>query len=91
MPTGTDIYVIGMALLRIFSGMIVIVVAILMFKARHVHRAMRINALLALVEPAVWILVAAIGITGLAEEISLSKLLFVILGVGFIFYGAVET
>ena len=83
----TDKHVAGMALLRIISGIIEFSAAMLMLKLNKVDQAMKINALLAVIGPTVLILVTAIGIAGLAGKISFSKMMFVILGVGFIFYG----
>ena len=90
MPTAIDPLIISMALLRIISSIICLVVAALMFKSRNIRQTIKINALEAFAEPVVFVLVTFIGITGLIEEVSLTELLFVTLGVGFVFYGVME-
>lgn len=52
------------------------------------QKALQINGLLALVGPVVLVSVTAIGVTGMAGEVSLRKLAILILGVGCILYGS---
>lgn len=82
-----DKHVVGMALLRILSGLIEFSAAMLMLKLNRVEQALKVNAALALVGPTVMMAVMALGLAGLAGKIPLPKLLIIILGVGLIFYG----
>lgn len=82
-----DKYVLGMALLRVFSGLLEFSAALLMLKLNRVEQALKVNAALALVGPTVMMAVMALGLVGLAGKIPLPRLLIIILGVGLIFYG----
>lgn len=82
-----DKYVFGMALMRTISGCVEIFAALLMLYFNRVEHAVKINAILALVGPTVLFVVMALGLMGMAGRIPLSKMLFVLLGVGLIFYG----
>ena len=77
----------AMALLRGIFWLIELAGALLMLKLNQIDLAMRINALTAIVEPMITLLIVAIGIKGLAGKIPLHKVLFIVLGVGMIFYG----
>lgn len=79
--------VLGMAALRLFSGGVEMLAALLMIKFNSVEKALVVNSSLALIGPTVLILTTAIGISSLASEVSFSKLIWVLVGVGFIFYG----
>ncbi len=79
--------VIGMALLRIMSGCIEIIAAMLILKFNEVEKALMINGSLALIGPLILILSTTIGLIGMAERISFAKMLWIICGVGFIIYG----
>lgn len=83
-----DKIVIGMVLLRIFSGLIEIGAAMLMLKFNKVEIALKINAMLAFVGPIILMSVMALGLLGMAGKIPVSKMFFIGLGVLFIFYGA---
>lgn len=82
-----DRFVLGMASLRILSSMIEFSAALLMLKFNRVESALKVNAALALVGPTIMMCVMAIGLFGLAGKIQLQKMVYVILGVGLIFYG----
>jgi hypothetical protein len=82
-----DKYVCGMALIRILSAAIEFSAALLMFKLNRVDQALKVNAVLALVGPTIFMSVTAVGLFGLAGKVSLQKMLIIILGVGLIFYG----
>ena len=79
--------VLGMALLRILSGSIELFAAILMIKFNSIEKALMINTSLALVGPIILILTTTIGLLGIVGNISFAKILWIFLGVGFIFIG----
>ncbi|OEH85646.1 hypothetical protein BHU72_02285 [Desulfuribacillus stibiiarsenatis] len=78
---------LGMGSLRLLSGTIEVTAAILMIYFGTVERAMMINAGLAIVGPTVLILVTALGLFGLAGEISFVKLVLVFSGAILILIG----
>jgi putative exporter of polyketide antibiotics len=79
--------VLGMALLRIISGCIEISAALLMMKFNTVEKALMVNSSLAIIGPLILITTTTIGVTGLADNISLMKLIWIFLGVSFILIG----
>ncbi|MBT2698964.1 YqhV family protein [Bacillus sp. ISL-40] len=82
-----EIAVLGMALLRVLSGSIEILAAILMIKFNSVEKALLVNSSLALVGPIILILTTTIGVLGLTGNISLAKIVWIFIGVGCIFIG----
>lgn len=76
-----------MALLRIFSGSLEIFVALLILKFNDVEKALVVNSSLALVGPIILIITTSIGLLGMAEKVSLAKLVWILGGVACIFYG----
>lgn len=83
----TDKIVAGMAGVRILSATIEFTAAMLMLKFGRVETAFKINALLALVGPTVFLTVTTLGLVGLAGKVSFSGMLSIILGVALIFSG----
>lgn len=79
--------VLGMAFLRLISGSIEIFAAILMLKFNSVEKALFVNSSLAIVGPIILILTTSIGLLGIVEKISYMKMVWIFLGVGFIFVG----
>lgn len=79
--------VLSMALLRMLSGSIEIIVAMLFLKYNNVEKALVLNSSLALVGPIILILTTTIGLVGIAEKISFMKILWIFTGVAFILYG----
>ena len=79
--------VLGMALLRLLSGCIEIFAALLMVKFNAVDKAMIINSTLAFIGPLILISTTAVGLFGMADKISIEKMLWIIAGVFFILYG----
>lgn len=79
--------VLGMALLRILSGSIELFAAILMMKYNSIEKALMINTSLALVGPIILVLTTTIGLLGIVGNISFAKILWIFLGVSFIFIG----
>jgi hypothetical protein len=79
--------VLGMAFLRLLSGSIELFAAILMLKFNSVEKALVVNSSLAIVGPIILILTTSIGLLGIVEKISYMKMVWIFLGVGFIFVG----
>lgn len=78
---------LSMVALRLMSGTFEITAALLMLKFNNIERALQINAVLAIVGPLTLILTMTIGLVGIADKISLSKLLIVGIGVFLILFG----
>jgi hypothetical protein len=79
--------VLGMAFLRLLSGSIEIFAAILMLRFNSVEKALMINSSLALVGPIILILTTTIGVIGIVGDISVMKIVWILLGVAFILIG----
>lgn len=79
--------VLGMVALRIISGSIEVSVALLMLKYNNVEKALLLNSSLAFVGPIILILTTTIGLFGIAEKISIMKILWIFTGIAFILYG----
>lgn len=82
-----DKAVLGMALLRIISGVIEVSAALLMIKLNTVEKALLVNSSLAIVGPLILITTTTIGVIGMADNISLMKLIWIFLGVSLILIG----
>lgn len=82
-----SITVRAMGIMRIVSGAIELAAAFLMLRLARVETAVQINAALGLVGPAIFISVTALGIAGLSDKISVTKLLMIAAGVVLIFLG----
>ncbi|GKV66469.1 MULTISPECIES: YqhV family protein [Sporosarcina] len=68
-------------LLRIFSGSIDISAALLMYKFNDLEKAFYINTMLALVGPCVLIITTGIALFGLAEKISITRMVCLFAGI----------
>lgn len=79
--------VLAMALLRIFSGSIELFAAFLMLRFNTIEKAIIVNSSLALIGPTIFIATTTIGLYGIVGDISIAKLLWIILGVSFIIIG----
>lgn len=79
--------VMSMGMLRVLSGCIELIAAILILRANQIDKALLINSSLALVGPIIFILVTTLGLVGIADKVSWSKLLWIALGVTCICYG----
>lgn len=79
--------VLGMAFLRLLAGTIEITAALLMLKFGHVQAAMKINAILGMIGPTILIIVSALGLIGLSQQLSFNKIFTIALGVILIFIG----
>ncbi|ALC85637.1 MULTISPECIES: YqhV family protein [Bacillaceae] len=73
-------------LLRLISGSIEITAALFMLKFNDLEKAFYINTLLALVGPTVLIVTTAIGLSGLAEKISLTRIICLFAGIFLIIF-----
>lgn len=85
-----DKFVFAMGLLRILSGSIEISAALLMLKFNSIEKALLINSSLVLVGPIILILTTSIGLSGIAGDISYTKILVIFLGIGFILYAVLS-
>lgn len=85
-----DKFVLGMASLRMLSGSIELVAAILMLRFMQVEKALLINSGLALVGPMVLLTTTTIGLVGMADKLSASKMLWILAGVSCIFFGILK-
>jgi putative exporter of polyketide antibiotics len=79
--------ILGMAFLRIFSGGIEIFVALMILKHNDIEKALVLNSSLALIGPLILITTTTIGLFGIAEKISYTKLIWIFAGVACIIYG----
>ncbi|RDV82870.1 YqhV family protein [Ammonifex thiophilus] len=82
-----DPVVWGMASLRFLSSILEFTCALLMLYWGRVEAALKVNALMSLVGPSILFLVTLLGLAGLAGRISPLNLLYLLVGVGFIFWG----
>lgn len=85
-----DKFVAGMASLRLFSGTVEILAALLMLKLGRVDRALAVNSALALVGPTILILTTTIGLVGMADKLSWSKMAWVACGVACLLFGILK-
>ncbi|MCP8967062.1 YqhV family protein [Ectobacillus ponti] len=83
--TGIEGAVLAMAALRIFSGSVEIIAALIMLYLNDAKKALVVNGMLAFVGPTVLIVTMSIGILSVAQELSFLKLFFLVLGIGCIF------
>lgn len=79
--------ILGMAFLRIFSGSLEILVALIILKLNNVEKALVVNSYLALIGPLILITTTSIGLIGMADKISFTKIIWVFIGIAFILYG----
>ncbi|KQX46480.1 Protein of unknown function [Paenibacillus sp. yr247] len=82
--------VLTMASLRMMSGSIEIIAAIVMLRLATVEKALLVNSGLALVGPLVLLATTTIGLVGIAEKLSYGKMLWVIAGVSCLFIGILK-
>ena len=83
-----DKVVLGMASVRFISSLIEFTAAVLFLKYDSIEKALKINAVLALIGPTIMTIVMALGLTGMSGKVSLNKFCFILAGVILIFYGA---
>ncbi|MGI5876249.1 MAG: YqhV family protein [Dethiobacteria bacterium] len=78
---------LGIILLRLLSGSMEIFAAFLMFRFQSLETALKINTILASLGPLVFLGAMYLGLTGLTQKVPYSKMIFIYLGVGLIFWG----
>lgn len=76
-----DKFVASMATLRIVSGTLEIIAAILMIKLGRIDKALAVNTALAFVGPTVLIVTTSLGLMGMADKLSWGKIGWVACGV----------
>lgn len=79
--------ILGMVFLRLFSGSMEIIAALLIFKLNNLEQALKINALLASLGPIIFLAAMYLGLSGLARELSFNRAFFIYAGVALIFWG----
>ncbi|MBP1155124.1 hypothetical protein ACVLD2_000969 [Paenibacillus sp. PvR052] len=82
--------VLSMAMIRIVSGSIEIAAAMLMLRFNQIEKALLVNSGLALVGPFVLLTTTTIGLVGMADKLSVGKMLWVMAGVSCIFIGILK-
>jgi putative exporter of polyketide antibiotics len=82
--------VLSMASLRLISGSIEIIAAVLMLRFNQIEKALMVNSGLALVGPFVLLTTTTLGLAGLADKLSFGKMMWVLAGVSFIFIGILK-
>ena len=83
-----DKLVLAMALTRLLAGSLELTGALFMLAFNRVETAFRINALLGLVGPFVFLLVSALGFSGLVGKIAPGKIALLIIGISLILASA---
>lgn len=81
---------LSMGMLRLLSGSIEILAAILILRANQIEKALLINSGLALVGPFILLMTTTIGLVGVAEKLSFSKMVWLLVGVSCIFIGILK-
>ena len=77
---------LGIVFLRILSGSMEIIAAILIYRFNSLEHALKINALLASIGPFIFISVMYLGLTGVTQKINYNKMIIIYLGVALIFW-----
>ena len=85
-----NLFVLGMVVLRLISGSIEILAALIMFKLNQVEKALLVNSALALVGPMILISTTTIGLAGIADKLSWTRFLWILLGVSCLFIGILK-
>lgn len=85
-----DRVVLSMAALRLISSMIELSAAVLFLKVNDVAWALRINSILGLIGPFIFVGVSLLGINALASSVSLQKLVLISLGVVMVLLGTIK-
>jgi putative exporter of polyketide antibiotics len=79
--------ILGMAALRIMSGSIEILAALLILKVNQLEKALLINSGLAIVGPLILLTTTTIGLVGMSDRISVWKIMWIFTGILCIFIG----
>ncbi len=78
---------LGIVLLRLLSGSIEVLAALLIYRFNSLEYALRINAMLAAIGPLIFLGAMYLGLTGLTRKVNFNKMIFIYLGVALIFWG----
>jgi putative exporter of polyketide antibiotics len=82
--------VLSMATLRILSGSIELLAAYLIWRSNQIDKALLINSSLAMVGPLIFLMVTMLGLTGMADKLSWTKLIWIAIGLCCIFFGILK-
>lgn len=82
--------VLAMATLRLLSGGIEMLAALVMLRLNQVDKALVVNSSLALVGPFILLTTTAVGLAGLADRLSPSKLAWIAAGVTCLLIGILK-
>ncbi|GIP48470.1 hypothetical protein D3C76_185560 [compost metagenome] len=85
-----DKFVTSMAALRIFSGTVEILAALLMLKLGRVDKALAVNSALAFVGPTILLITTSIGLAGIADKLSWGKMVWIGCGVACLLIGILK-
>mgnify|MGYP001297339737 CR=1 FL=1 len=80
-------FLLGMVILRLISGSVELLAALLMFRLNSVEKALFVNSMLAMLGPFILITTTALGLAGMTDKLSYSKLLWIIAGLTCLFIG----
>ena len=83
-------FVLSMASLRVLSGSLEILAALLMIRFNQVEKALLINSGLAVMGPVILLATTTIGLLGMADKLSYNKMIWIIVGVSCIFFGILK-
>lgn len=84
---GNQMAVGGMAMLRVVSGLIEIAAALIILRVGRVEAALRINSILGLVGPVVFIAVSALGIITIAVKLPPLRIVLLVVGILMVLLG----
>jgi len=85
-----DKYVLGMVVLRLASGSLELLAALIMLRLNDIERALLVNSGLALVGPVILISTTTIGLVGIADRLSWSKMAWITAGIACLFIGVLK-
>jgi hypothetical protein len=77
----------GMAFIRLISATIEVTAVIIMWRLTTVDSALRLNSILGLVGPTIFILVSALGIAGMVVKVNPMRMAVIIIGVILVIWG----
>ena len=79
--------VLSMAMVRFISSMLELSAALLFLYFKTPDKALRINSMLGLVGPLIFMLTSFIGLSGMAGQISTSRLIIILTGILLVLIG----
>nr|WP_221401226.1 YqhV family protein [Paenibacillus phyllosphaerae] len=79
-----------MATLRILSGSIEIIAALIMLRLNQIDKALVVNSSLAFVGPLILIATTTIGLVGMSDKLSMGKLAWIIAGITCLMVGILK-